>query len=120
MHMDVSPIGDRLLRVTLTGRLDTPGVDRIETRFIAALVPGGNSAVVDLSQVDFVASMGIRMLVSAARSLRSKQAALALYGVQDRVNQVFELVALQKVIPVCPTETEALAAVASPARTTGT
>ncbi len=44
-------------------------VDEIKTRFIAAVVPVGNNAVVDLSRVEFVASMGIRMLVSTARSL---------------------------------------------------
>jgi len=112
MHIDV--LADRLVRATFVGRLDTPGVDKVETQFVASLVPGGNNAVIDLSQVDFVASMGIRMLVSAARSLRQKQSKLALYGVQVPVRQVFEAVALQQVIPICSTETEALAAVGLP------
>ena len=111
--MEISPVQDRLVKVTLTGRLDTPGVDRVETRFIASLIPGGNNAIVDLSQVDFVASMGIRMIVSAARSLRTRKATLAVYGAQEQVSQVFEIVALGQIISICSTEAEALAAVAA-------
>ena len=109
--MDVSPIGERLVKVTIIGRLDTHGVEKIETRFTASLVPPANNAIIDLSQVEFVASLGIRMLVSTAQGLKRRNALLAVYGAPDRVRQVFEAVALQKIIPVCPTESEALAAV---------
>jgi anti-sigma B factor antagonist len=114
MRIDVTPLGEHLVKVEIEGRLDTPGVDRVETRLVAALVPGGNSGVIDFSKVDFIASMGIRMLVSTARSLKMRNATLALYGVQEAVNQVFELVSLRQILPVCATEAEALAAVASP------
>jgi len=111
MKMDIADIGPRLVKITLTGRLDTPGVDGIETRFLATLVPNANNAVIDMSQVDFISSMGIRMLVSAARSLKMRQAALSLFGIQDQVNQVLELVAINQMIHIRPTEAEALAAV---------
>jgi anti-anti-sigma factor len=111
MQMEVLPLGERYVKVTLQGRLDTPGVDRIETRFLASLVPGGNTAIVDLSQVDFISSMGIRMLVSAARSLKMRQAALAVFGVQPQVSQLLEVVAIDQMIPICGTEAEAQTAV---------
>src|SRR5262245_43334491 len=117
--MDVSPISERLAKVTFAGRLDTPGVDRVETRFISSLVPVGNSAIIDLSQVDFVASMGIRMLVSAARTVRARQATLAIFGAQEQVKQVFEAVSLNKIIPIFETEAEALSAVMEANRVTG-
>ena len=110
--MTVVSLGDRVVKVTLVGRLDTQSVGRVETQFIAHLAPGPNNAIVDLSGVDFVASMGIRMLVSAAKTLRTRQAKLALYGAQPRVLQVLEAVSLQQIVPICPTEAEALATVA--------
>ena len=112
MKMDIADIGPRLVKITLTGRLDTPGVDGIETRFLATLVPNANNAVIDMSQVDFISSMGIRMLVSAARSLKMRQAALSLFGVQEQVNQVLELVAINQMIAICTSEAEAQSAVA--------
>ena len=43
-----------------------------------------------------------------------RQAKLAVYGASAMVNQVFEAVFLKKIIPICATEAEALAAVTSP------
>ena len=114
--MNVSNLGDRLVKVTLIGRLDASGVDRVETRFVAQLVPAANSAIVDLSQVDFIASLGLRMLVAAAKSLKARQAKLVLFGVQRPVQQVLEAVALHKIIPICSDEADALAAVATSAQ----
>ena len=74
MDIEVNAIGDKLVKVTITGRLDAQGVDRIETRLLASLVPNANNAIIDLSQVDYVASLAIRMFMSAAKSLRRKQA----------------------------------------------
>lgn len=109
--MEISPLGDRLVRITLIGRLDTGGVDGLETRFAASLVPEATGAIVDISRVDFVSSMGIRMLISAARALRARQAIMAVFGATTRVGQIFEAVALAKILPICSTEDEALAAV---------
>jgi len=111
MNMQIAPLAERHVKVTLAGRLDTPGADSIETRFLASLIPDANNAIIDMSQVDFISSMGIRMLVSAARGLKMRQAMLAMYGVQEQVNQVLELVAIHQIIPVCRTEAEAQAAV---------
>jgi anti-anti-sigma factor len=111
--MEIIPLGERLVKVVFAGRLDTQGVDLVETRVMAALAPGANNAIVDLSQVDFVASMGIRMLVSLTRTLKARRADVALFGAQERVTQVFEAVALGKIMTICSTETDALAAVAS-------
>ncbi len=109
--MTISPLGERLVKITLAGRLDTPGVSQVETQFTAHLAPQGNNAIIDLSAVDFVTSLGIRLFVSTARALRTRQAKLALYGVQERVRQTFESMAIQQLLPICATEGEALAAV---------
>jgi anti-anti-sigma factor len=115
MQMDVTPLGEHLVRIALEGRLDTSGVDRIETRFVASLVPGANNAIVDLSQLDFISSPGIRMFVSVARSLKLRRATLVMYGVQGQVSQAFELVSLQQIIPIRSTEADALTAITSSA-----
>lgn len=77
---------------------------------MAALVPRGLSAIVDLSHVDFVASMGLRVLISLARALSRKDARLVLFAPQEGVREVFESVSLGDLIPIYDTEGEALAA----------
>ena len=111
MDMQVKEVDGNLTQVVLAGRLDTLGVGGIETRFLEAVVPPGKPVIVDLSQVEFLASLGVHMLLSAARSLGRKGAKLALYAPQERVSEVLEAVAVSEIIPVCPDANSAIATV---------
>ena len=111
--MELSELTENRLKVALTGRLDAVGVDRIETRFLGALAGGTRHVAVDLSQVDFVASLGIRLLLSTARSLSRKGARLVLFAPQPPVREVFGHVALADLIPIYDTEAQALDALKS-------
>jgi len=108
MDMDVTELTGKVTCIRLHGRLDAPGVDHIDTRFTAAAVAAGRDAVIDLSGVTFVASMGIRMLISSARALKLKGAQLVLFGAQDLVQNVLEQAAIDQIIPVVTTEDRAL------------
>ena len=110
--MQLIDLNDQLVKVILTGRLDTPGVARIETRFTAALVPDAKSAIVDLSGVEYVTSMGLRLLVSTTRHLAMRNAKLVLFAPHPRVNEVFDTASLRDLIPVCDDEASARMAVA--------
>ncbi len=103
----ISKLGENRVKVKLEGRLDSPGVARVETRFVAALVPSGRHVLVDLSQVEFVGSLGVRMFISVARSLGHKDAQLILFAPQAQVREVFDNVSLQDIIPICTDEAEA-------------
>ncbi len=108
MDIEVTELEGNLTCIRLNGRLDSPGVDRVETRFTAALVAAGRSAVVDLSGVSFLASMGIRMLISSGRALNLKGAKMVLFGATSLVQSVLDHVALDQIIPVVATEQEAI------------
>jgi anti-anti-sigma factor len=112
MQMQLGDAGQGVLNVSLAGRLDTPGVDRIETQLTAHLVPRGAHAIVDLSEVGFVGSGGIRMFITIARALTRRGGKLALYGAQPLVAQVFETTYLNDLVPVRADVTAAVAAVA--------
>ena len=108
MEMDVSELDGNLTCIRLVGRLDSPGVDRIEPGFIVATVSVGRHAIVDLSGVSFLASMGIRMFISGARSLHQKGARLVLFGAPDLVKNVLDHVALDQIIPIVATQSQAV------------
>ena len=107
MEMRHDNVGE-VRRVVLTGRLDTAGVDLVETRFGAAIVPNGKNTIVDLSEVTFLASMGIRMLISTTRALSRKGAKLVMYSAGPGVRDVIETAALAEIIPLAGSESEAL------------
>ena len=106
MEMTISELQDNALKISLHGRLDTPGVDAIETKFTVAAK--GRNALVDLSGVSFVASMGIRMFFSSARVLKAAGCRLILVAPRGMVNEVLENAGVSQIIPVVPDEERAL------------
>ena len=112
MELEVALV-ENIARIKLRGRLDTRGVDLIETKFTASVVPGGRTAVVDLSEVSFVTSMGLRMFIAVAKALNRHHAKMVLFAPQSQVNEVFASVRLAQIIPIVANETEAMRFAAS-------
>ena len=110
MDMEFSDVGG-VTKAVLNGRMDSLSVGQVETSFISHIVPKEQSAVVDLSGVSFIASLGIRMLLGTARALDRYGAKLALFGAQNDVMEIIETTALTEIIPVVETEAEAVAVV---------
>lgn len=98
--------------VRLSGRLDAPGVERIETRFTGATVGAERNVLVDLSAVPFVGSLALRMLISAARAVQRRGHRMVLFGVDPLVRGVMDSVALADLIPLADSREAAVALLA--------
>ena len=110
MEMQLSEL-DGVKKVVLTGRLDTAGVTAIESRFSAVVVQGGRNAVIDLSEVQFLASLGVRMFVTTTRALARNGGRIALSGANPTVMETIEVMDFSDLVPVVASEAEALALV---------
>lgn len=110
MEMSTETLPQGTLRVALDGRLDTVGVDRIETKFSAAVAAGGHDAIIDLAAVTFVSSMGIRLIISAAKAQRLRGHRMVLYAASPDVTRTLDMVALDQIVPIVGDEQQALAA----------
>jgi anti-sigma B factor antagonist len=110
MKMEIADRADGLVNVTLVGRLDTLGVERIEPELAAGVVARGARVIVDLSQLEFVSSIGLRMFITIARNLARNNGKLVLYSPQPWVNMIFATAELHDVIPVCRDAASAAAA----------
>lgn len=108
--LEIEPLDDTTLAVRFQGRLDVLGVDAVETRFTAGVVPSGKSAIVDLSGVDFIASLGIRMLVAVGRTLARDGRKMALHSGSEQVAEVLEMAALDQLMVVADDADSARAA----------
>lgn len=81
-----------LTTLKLEGRLDTAAVARIEVGFAAragALNQAGARAVIDLSDLTYISSMGIRLLVTTLKQFR--QRGVAFVTIRPRDAGVVEL-----------------------------
>ncbi len=60
------------VHIGLAGRMDSAGVDKQEIRVYALFAPTNRNPILDLSQVTFLASMGIRVLITAAKTAKTR------------------------------------------------
>jgi anti-anti-sigma factor len=108
--MKITALGNGVTKVELTGRLDVRGVADVELKLTARLVPIAARAVVDMSGVGFVGSMGVGMFISCAKALAKKNGKLVLFAAQPAVQQVLEVAGLNSITPIVAYIDAALAA----------
>lgn len=98
---------DSITQVSIAGRLDAVGVDKIGPRFQSATAARGRNTIIDLSEVDFIASLGLGMLLSAARALHNRGARAVVVNPHPLVFKVLEAAHMPSVIPVVATVADA-------------
>jgi anti-anti-sigma factor len=100
MELHVSELDKSITLIKLIGRLDIAGVNQIETKFAAHCAGEKPRVIVDLSGVDFLASIGIRLLVTNAKSLKSRNGKMVLLNPIPNVMNVLEITDIPSIIPV--------------------
>lgn len=98
--MTIQPLADDSMLVGLEGRLDIEGAQSIADQFTFATATKAQRVVVDLSNVDFIASIGIRTLFSAARAQSQRGGRVVLAAPTDMVRKVLVTAGVDQVIPL--------------------
>lgn len=101
MAIDFQDISDTLRKVTITGRLDLPGTDEIATKFAALAASANRRVVVDLTGVSFLASIGIRAIITNAKALQQRGGRMVLFvGDNAPVSKTLETTGIDSLIPM--------------------
>ena len=100
MELHYRELDNHIRLIKLAGKLDITGTTEIETQF--ANYCGGENArvVVDLSEVDFLASIGIRLLTLTAKSVISRGGKMVLLAPSPDVHHVLDVTGIPAIIPV--------------------
>ena len=109
MEMTVSDFSQLGKRVTLVGRLDIPGAAKIDGP-LKEIADSRTNIVVDMSGVDFIASLGMRSLVIAAKTLARNARALVLLNPTPLVADALTQAGLGHMLPMVRSDEEARAA----------
>lgn len=113
MQFEVVDLGPAANKLVLKGRLDSATVGAVETPFTAAVAASGKSAMVDMRGLDFLSSLGIRLLLSSARVVTRRGGKVVLFGARPMVAEVLHAMSLDQVLPMVGTEEEARAHLAA-------
>jgi len=97
-HEDIS---EDLRRIVITGRLDTPGTNAISAQLHELAAAPRRGVVVDLSGVQFAASIGIGQIILVAKEVRSRGGHLVLLvSAHSAVMISLQTTGIDKMIPV--------------------
>ena len=100
MKIRVNEMDNGIGVIKLGGTLDVVGTGEIETKFFGYCSGDKVRVVVDLADVDFLASIGIRMLVTTAKSVASRGGKMVLLNPSSEVLSVLEITGIPSIIPV--------------------
>ena len=100
--------GCKILRVS--GRVDFESALDFEHHINAMIQEAGDCYIIELSQVELLSSAGLRVMLSTAKRVAHRNAALALAAPSQVVRQVFEISHFNLLFKIFPSVPAAIAA----------
>lgn len=100
MELQYSELDHNIRLIKLNGKLDILGTSEIETRFAAYCAGESVRVVVDLSEVEFLASIGIRLLTLNAKSVMQRGGKMVLLNPVPDVHNVLDVTGIPAIIPI--------------------
>lgn len=99
MHLSTESLPGGVIKVVLDGLLDIKGTLAIDPQF-NAIAEENTSMVVDLSAVTFIASIGIRTLLTGAKTIQARRGRFVLLNPQAEVEKVLKVSGVDVLMPI--------------------
>ncbi|KMY68011.1 hypothetical protein AAU61_09315 [Desulfocarbo indianensis] len=96
--------------VALAGRFDAQSAGNAEETLKKVLEADGTKILIDMSQVEYISSAGLRVLLSTAKKLAGVSGKLVLCGLKPYVREVFEVAGFTSIFMILPDEAQGLQA----------
>jgi len=103
----------QVLLVGPVGHLDTRTSHDFEKKIVELLAAGERRFIIDLAQLEYVSSAGLRVLLLLAKKLDAMEGDLVLSGMNAQVLEVFDVAGFTGIFTIVPTEADALAKLSS-------
>jgi anti-anti-sigma factor len=101
MSISYEDVASDLRRIVISGRLDMPGTDSVAAQLAELTAAPKKAVIVDLSQLKFLASIGIRALISSAKDVQKRGGRMALVvNKASTVMMSLEATGVDELIPV--------------------
>jgi anti-anti-sigma factor len=90
MNTTIKELEDKFL-VTLEGELDTAAAVDVEKTLQPLYTTNGKNVEIDCSQLEYIASSGLRILISILKGAKNGGSQVILKGMNDDIKTVFKL-----------------------------
>ena len=99
MNLEVADLANGITKIALSGRLDVEGALKIDGQF-NDIAKEKKKVVIDLSDVTFLASLGIRTLITGAKATANNGGKMVLMNPQPNVEKVLRTSRVDTVMPI--------------------
>jgi anti-anti-sigma factor len=100
MNIDAEALDDGIWKINLSGRMDVKGTQEIDVKFSGMTAGQRNAIVVDMSGVDFLASIGIRSLLLNAKAVGLRGGKMVLLNPETSVAKVLQTAGIDTIVPI--------------------
>jgi len=94
--------GSELLIVAIKGELDTNTSGQLELALQEQLQRGARRIVLDMTAMDYVSSVGLRVCLAYLKRLKSEAGILMLAGLNEEVQEVFDMAGFSGLFEIFP------------------
>ena len=91
-------LNEKNLVIELEGRLDTTTAPQLEEELKNSLA-GVTDLIIDLSKLEYISSAGLRVLLSAFKTMRNK-GKMKVTNANELVKEVFEVTGFSDFLPI--------------------
>lgn len=96
MSTAIQELLPQVVLAPVAGRFDAHQVPKVQKEIDAALADGATTVILDLSEVNFVDSSALAILVRTMKHCRERNGELILCGLRQPVRIIFELTRMDK------------------------
>lgn len=100
LHIRSEKDHDQNYLFELKGSIDSDTYGNLDNEIKKAEAAGARSVSLNFGDVDYVSSIGIRVLIDGMKILKNRKSPFLLFGLQPQVKKVLEIMRLTSVLEV--------------------
>lgn len=108
MKMQTEELDNEILKINLEGRLDVEGTEEIDLKFSFLTTSKKSKIIVDMEKVSFIASIGMRTLLTASKAQANRGGKIVMLKIQPLVMEALKTVGIDSLIPIVDDMQDAL------------
>ena len=110
IHIDTTKENSSTI-LTVNGDVDASSSIQLDEALKNAISNGAIQIIIDCTHLNYISSAGLGVFMSYIEDLREKGVAMVLFGLNEKVMNVFEILGLDQLLKIVNTKKEAQRAV---------
>jgi anti-sigma B factor antagonist len=100
---------ENTLTLTLDGELDASSSVLLDTELNQSSILNNQKVLIDCQRLNYISSAGLGVFISHLQRFQDADVKLVFFNMQEKVHNVFEILGLDSLLTIVPSEAEATA-----------